>query len=246
MIFLKNTPNYTGAAVHGDKLDFEALNIALQRITGDECEWPAYEGARLRVLGVCEDLSEALKGNRGTALIPNGLHQEQLKGGGSNPNFYLNFNILWPELIFVTMALNEFVDLYISKETENSFKDAEDYRAVWDPAVAHVRSFQSAIAEVFQQSIPEDSVTGIMKQLNTDYFDISHYATQYLDDLNFNYLEMDKEMRREKIITIAKHIAQQGNDYQKVKQDVQEEAEKNSCRMTDIGPFGEYPSHIEW
>jgi hypothetical protein len=242
MIFLKNTPNYTGAAVHGDKMDFEALYTGLQRITGNQCEWPAYEGARLRVLGVCEELSEALKGNRGTALIPSGYNEEHPQ----DKNVYLTFNILWPELIFVTMALNEFVDLYISKEAENSYKAGEDYRTVWDPGVAHVRSFQSAISQALQQVIPENSIPGIMQQLNSDYFEISDYATQYLDDLNFNYLKMDKEMRREKLITIAKQVAQQGSDYQKVKQDVQDAAAKNNCKMTDISPFVEYARPIEW
>ncbi|WP_053362283.1 hypothetical protein [Bacillus sp. FJAT-27251] len=241
MIFLRNTPNFTGAAVHGDRLDFEALQAALERITGERCEWPAYEGARLRVLGVCEELGEALKGNRGRVLIPN---EEQTSH--HDKNLYLAFNIFWPELIFVTMALNEFVDLYISKEAENSYRAGEDYRTVWDSSVAQVRSFQSAIAEAFQQVIPASSVTGIMQQLNSDYFDISHYAVQYLDDLNFNYLEMDKEMRREKLITIAKQIAQQGSDYQKVKQDVQEAALKNNGKMTEVAPFVQYPAHIEW
>jgi hypothetical protein len=52
MIFVTNTPNNTGVAIHGDYLDFNELYEALHEIVGDEDEFLAYGTARLRVLGV--------------------------------------------------------------------------------------------------------------------------------------------------------------------------------------------------
>lgn len=38
MNYLKNTPNYTGVTVYGDKMDFDELNEALHTVVGDEGE----------------------------------------------------------------------------------------------------------------------------------------------------------------------------------------------------------------
>lgn len=39
MIYIKNTPNYTGVTVYGDHFDFEELYNSLHTIIGDEGEW---------------------------------------------------------------------------------------------------------------------------------------------------------------------------------------------------------------
>src|SRR3954463_14508476 len=115
MIFLKTTPNYTGVTVFGDKMDFDALYDALHSLVGEEEEWSSYEEARLRVLGVCYDIRHTLMGNREIEFIENGLDPDMMKHLSivtNNKNVYFAFNVLWPELLFVTMALNDFIKLY--------------------------------------------------------------------------------------------------------------------------------------
>ena len=77
MIFVKNTPNNTGVAIHGDHMDFENLYDALHTVTGNEDEFVAYEAARIRVLGVCYDIRHALMGDREIEFVDNGMDVEK-------------------------------------------------------------------------------------------------------------------------------------------------------------------------
>jgi hypothetical protein len=249
MIHIKSTPNFAGVTVTGDHFDFQALYDSLHNIVGDEEEWSSYEGARLRVLGVCYDLRHSLMGNREVEFVDNGLDEDQMRYlsiVSSTKNLYLSFNVLWPELLFVTMALNEFIELYARKQAKNSYKPALDYRNIWDEPIAHVRQLQAAIATCIKDTIAESSYSRIIKLMNSDYMSFSHYATQYLDELNCKFIDMDKEKRLKNITIMAKRLAEQGKDYQAVKSAVIEAARKYNCDMTNIQSLEEYPETIDW
>lgn len=249
MIYLKNTPNNTGVTVYGDRLDFDELYESLHKIVGEEGEWTTYEEARLRVLGICYDIRHALMGNREIEFVDNGLDKDmmrQLSIVTTDKNVYLAINVLWPELLFVTMALNDFVKVYARKQAKNSYDNLMDFRNLWDSAIAQVRGFQAAIAKCIKETIPETSVSRVMKLMNSDYSWFSNFATQYLDELNCSFLDMNKEKRLKNITVMAKRIAEQGQEYQEIKNAVSEAARKYNCSMTDIKSLVEYPENIEW
>ena len=250
MIYLKNTPNYAGVTVYGDYLDFDQLYEALYTILReDEEEGSPYEGARLRILGVCYDIRHALMGNREVEFVDNGLDRDKMRHlsiVGSDKNLYLSFKVLWPELLFVTIALNEFVKQYATNQAKSSYKPMEDFRNIWDPSIAHVKGFQAAIAKCIEETIPATSYSRIMRLMNTNYFNLYNYATQYLDELNCKFIDMDKTKRQKNITIMAKRIAEQGQKYQKVKRDVMEAAREYHCSMTNINPLVEYPEVIDW
>ncbi|MCD8509455.1 MAG: hypothetical protein LRY73_05940 [Bacillus sp. (in: Bacteria)] len=249
MIQVKTTPNYTGVMICGDFHDFEALYDALHTIVGDEWEWEAYEGARLRVLGVCYDIRHALMGNRGVEFVENGLDHNKMRYlsiVGNDKNIYLVCNVLWPEILFVTMALNDFIKLYAKKQAKNNYNIFSDYRNVWDISITTVRSFQAAIANGLKETIPETSHNRVLKLINHDYAWSDHYATQYLDELNCDFIEMDKEKRLKSISIMAKRLAEKGREYQAVEKAVLDAARKYNCHMTDIKAPAEYPEDIEW
>ncbi|MGG3470968.1 hypothetical protein ABES02_26245 [Neobacillus pocheonensis] len=249
MIYLKNTPNYTGVTFFGDNMDFDELYEALHTIVGEEGDLPSYEGARLRVLAVCYDLRHSLMGNREVEFVGNGLHQDMMKHLSivtNDQNVYFAFNVLWPELLFVTMALNDFVRLYAKKQAKNSYNPVLEYRNIWDPAIAQVRLFQAAIAKCIKETISEASFSRTMKLMNKDYTWCANYATQYLDELNCDFIAMDKEKRLKNITIMAKRIAEEGRDYQEVKTAVLEAARKYNCSITNIKSIVEYPEDIEW
>jgi hypothetical protein len=75
MIYVTNTPNNAGVAIHGDYMDFKRLYNALHEIVGDEYQYPNYEGARLRVLGDCYDIRHAFMGDRELEFVDNGIDQ---------------------------------------------------------------------------------------------------------------------------------------------------------------------------
>lgn len=249
MIFLKNTLNYTGVTVYGDKMDLEELYAALHTIVGDEDELISYEGARLRVLGVCYDIRHALMGHRAIEFVDNGLDADKMRFlsvATTDKNIYYTFNVLWPELLFITMALNDFVSLYAKKQVKNSYNPIQDYRNIWDSTIAQVRGFQAAIAKCIKETIPETSVSRIMKLMTSDYTYYNYYATQYLDELNCHFIDMNKEKRLKNITIMAKRIAEQGKEYQEVKEAVISAARKYNCSMTEIRSLVEYPEDFEW
>jgi hypothetical protein len=249
MIYLKTTPNYTGVTVYGDKMDFDELYEALHSVVGEEDEWISYEGARLRVLGVCYDIRHTLMGNREIEFVDNGLDHDrmrQLSIVTNDKNVYYTFNVYWPELLFVTIALNDFIKLYAKKKTKNGYNPVLDYRNVWDLTIAQVRGFQAAIARCIGETIPETSISRTMKLMNSDYIWSNNYATQYLDEINCQFINMDKGKRLKNITIMAKRIAEQGQEYQEVKSAVMEAAAKYNCSITQIKSLVEYPENIEW
>jgi len=249
MIQVKNTPNYTGVTISGDCYDFETLYDSLHAITGDEWEWENYEGARIRVLGVCYDIRHALMGHREVMFVENGLDQDKMRHlsvVASDKNIYLTCNVLWPEVLFVTMALNDFIRLYARKQAKGNYNALSDYRNIWDQSIAAVRNFQAAIANCMKETIPETSINRVLKLMNHDYYWCDDYATQYLDELNCKFIEMDPEKRLKNITIMAKRLAEKGREYQAVKDAVLEAAREYNCHMTELKTSAEYPENIKW
>jgi len=249
MIHVKNTTNNTGVTISGDFHDLDALYESLHKIVGTEGEWVNYESARLRVLGVCYDIRHALMGNREVSFVDNGLDSDKMKWlsiVANEKNVYYSFNTYWPEILFVTMALNDFVWLYAKKQAKSSYDVMFDYRNIWDSTIATVRGFQAAIADCIKETIPETSINRVLKLMNGSYIWFDHYATQYIDELNIKFIEMTPEKRLKNITVMAKRIAEQGDRYQDVKAAVMEAARDYNCKITEIGHLGEYPEKIEW
>ena len=121
MIFVKNTPNNTGVAVYGDHMDFDNLYEALYTVMGDEEDFISHHNARLRVLSVCYDIRYALMGDREIEFVENGMDAEKMKWMSTitpEKNVYLKIYVFWPEVLFVTMVLNDFVRLYARKKAK--------------------------------------------------------------------------------------------------------------------------------
>jgi len=250
MIQVKNTPNYAGVAINGDFYDFEALYESFHTIVGEEWEWEEYEGVRLRVLGICYDIRHALMGHREVAFVENGLDEykmKQLSVIANDKNIYLTFNVLWPEALFVLMALNDFIKVYARKQAKDKYYALIDYRNIWDPSIAMVRSFQAAIANCMKETIPETSINRVFKLMYHDYSWADNYATQYLDELNCRFIEMEAEKRIKNITIMAKRIAEKGREYQAVNEAVLKAAREYNCHMTEIRMSSPgYPEFIEW
>lgn len=249
MIYVTNTPNNTGVAIYGDYKDFEALYESLHEIVGDEGEYPSYDDARLRVLGVCYDLRHALMGDREIEFVDNGMDVDKMRRLAtitSDKNIYLVINVLWPEMLFVTMALNDFVLLYARKQAKNTYTLMRHNKNIWDNTIAHIRLFQAAIAKCLKKTVSDASFARMLNLMNKDYPWVDGYVTQYIDLLNCKFIDMDKEKRLKNIPIMAKRIAEQGKEYRKLKDDLQKAAKIHKCSITDLRLIIDYPENIEW
>ena len=249
MIYVENTPNNTGVAVYGDHRDFEGLYEALHDIVGNEDEFLNHEMVRIRVLAVCYDLRHAMMGDREFEFVDNGMDDfkmRKLSVIAPDKNVYLKINVLWPELLFVMMALNDFILLYAKKKARVSYKSVLDRRNIWDASIAQVRIFQSMVAKCMEETVPQASFTRMMNLMNRDYIWMDNYITQYIDILNGRFLGYSPEKRLKSIPTMAKRLAEQGNEYMEVRSEVIAAAQEYNCPAENIRFSEDYPEEIEW
>lgn len=239
MIYVTNTPNNAGVSIHGDYQDFDQLYDALYAIVGDEGEFLSHYSARTRVLGVCYDIRHAIMGDREVEYVDNGMDEEKMKRLSMitpKQNIYFKIEVLWPEMLFVTMALNDFIMLNRKK-----CKHPE-----WDKTTAAVRKLQAGVAECLQQTVSEASYKRMLNKMIRDYTWMDDYFTQYLDLLNSKFLAMDKEKRLSNISSMSKRLAEKGTEYQAVKRDVTEAAQNYNCDVTEIRLDIEHSEDIDW
>lgn len=249
MIHVSSTPNAAGVAVIGDFLDIEALYEALHTVMGDEGEVTQYEGARLRVMGVCYDLRHALMADRGVEFVDNGLDVEMSKRLGiiaPDKNVYYKVEVLWPEVLFAIMVLNDFVLYYAKRQSKASYAPLTDWRTLWDPAITGVRMFQSAVIQCLKETISEASFPRVVKLINSTYPKMDRYVIQYVDLLNVRFLNMDRDRRLKNISVMAKRLAEKNEEYRELEQEVTAAARHHNCAVENIQIDMDYPEDYEW
>lgn len=239
MIFVKHTPNHAGVAIYGDYLDIEELYNTLHDVVGKENEYTSYQGVRMRVLGFCYELRHALMGNREFEFIDNGMDENRMKELAMitpKKNIYVGTHVLWPEMLFIIMCLSDFILL-----RQKKIKYPE-----WDANIAAVHKFQAAVGECLKQAVTETSYKRILNMITHDYTWFYGYTIQYIDILNGKFLAMSKEKRLKSIATIAKRIAENGDEYRAVREEVLEESLKYNCPVDEIQYDWDYPENIQW
>ena len=251
MLTLKNTANLAGIEISGDHQDLDTLYMALLMIIGDEEDFPTYEGARLRVLGVMYDIRHAFQADREFEFVDNGMDAESMKLLGMitpESNLYFKVNVYYPEALFVTIALNDFIRLYAKKQAKSATYPLMDKKNLWDSHIATARLFQSLVINCLKEAVTEASFKRILNLLHKDYTWTDGYATQYLDMLNIRYLNMeDKEERAKSLSSLVKRMTEKGKEYQEIERGVRETARANNCSTEDISLSNwNYPEEIDW
>ncbi len=249
VITIGSTPNNVGVTIQGDFFDFDQLYDALHEIVGEEEEYPLYSAARLRILALCYDLRHANMGHRGVTFVFNGFNDEIMRWReivAPDKNLYLSINVFWPELLFYTMALNDFARLHAQKLGKNHRKIFEDKNVIWDPTLAQIRMFQAAIFNCIEQTVPSTVLARIRNMMLGQYVWFGDYATQYLDILNLRFLDLKKESRAKNISIVVKRLVEQGDEYQEYRAAIDDAADTYDCSPEDIRLDIEYPEEIEW
>lgn len=239
MIQINHTPNYAGVIITGDYYDLDELYEALHEVVGKEGEYEAYHDARIRVLGFCYDLRYAKMGGREYQYLDHGIDENGMKMMGivgTTRNLYLSFHVLYPEMLFVTMALNNFIDI-----RKRKLKHPD-----WDGTIAIVRKFQATFINSLHDIISERRFNMMVNNMNAYGLDFSNYFTQYLDFLNIRYLEWDKDNRLQNISRIAKWLAEHGKEYQETKAAVIDTAQRLGGHPSDYRPRDEYSDDVDW
>lgn len=250
MLTLLNTPNLVGLEISGDFADLDTLYRALSTVVGDEWEYKEdVGGARLRVLGVCYDLRHTLMGDNEIQWVDNGMDREKMKLMGlvaPEKNVYYMCRILYPEILFVAMALNDFIRLYAKKQTRTARVPMLDVKNQWDASISAVRLFQALVFRCVNETVTEAAFKRMLALLRK-HTGFEGYATQYVDLLNLSYLDaLDADERRRMLFGVVRRMLDNGNEYQAVAQRVRQAAVTHHCLEEDIELELPYPEEILW
>ncbi|MDG4658493.1 hypothetical protein P6P90_16415 [Ectobacillus antri] len=232
MIHMKAKDNGLGVTVYGDHWDVGMLVKALKQFAENETQ-PQYNGTKVRLFCLCYDLCDALMGKRDITFLDfdKGLFTVTYRRYlGERKSLYVGAQILWPELLFITMALNELVN--------------QDKYAEWDESAAYVRVFQSAAITCLKKKLPAETFADVIRIIKNPNFSIRGYTTQYIDVLNAEFLDMEQEKRLSSIQQAARRIARQGDDYQEVQNTVRKIALRQNCRTWDVRLNVRHPEEI--
>ena len=100
------------------------------------------------------------KGDREIEFVVNGMDEEKKRRMSllaPDKNVYFKIYVLWPEMLFVTMALNDFIRLYARKKAKKSYDFMLDKQNIWDKSIAMVRVLQAAIMKCVKETVSDVS-----------------------------------------------------------------------------------------
>lgn len=249
MIKAELTPRNAGIAIAGDNEDLEHLYDALFRIIGEEEEYPAFDSAKVRILGLCYDIRHAYMGDREIKVIDNNMTRDKMKIRGQlvhNTNVYYEFQVLMPEILFIIMALNDFCLMRARKESKQLLDPMRHKKIIWDRDIAQIRMFQSAILECLSKVLEPRAVTRLLNLMIRDYPWMDGYITQYVDVLNVEILEMDQEKRLKFVTVLAKRLTElDAPEYLGLRHEIKDYAKVMGVAPDEVRLDLDYPE-VEW
>lgn len=256
VLIIENTPNYTGVSISGTFDDLYNLVEAFHEITIDEFteKYPQYIGVSIRVLGVCYDVRHAYQGDREIKLVDNNMSEEKMRWHSiitPTMNVKYSCNILYPEMFYVILILNELINIRINELTKGKYKDCSinDRRVIWDETIVTIRNFQAAFNSCVRNTLTPASYSRWLNLMSNENISVVDIAHQYIDLLNSRFMDMTKEKRRKSLSLIAKRIAEYhfNDEHNELKAVVESAALDYGCTPEEIAIDGiEYPDVIEW
>ncbi|MFJ7649701.1 DUF6904 family protein [Lysinibacillus sp. NPDC097279] len=239
MLSIQSTEQLTGVRISGDFWDLDTLIHAIYKVTGDENKYYDYQGARLRILGFCYNLRQALQGEQQLEFVSNGLNKNILTRHEiifPNNNVYFAAEVLWPEILFTAIALNDFIRLH--QELIDS--------SAWNSYVATIRNFQAAVADCLEQELSDDQYLVFLRMLHTKSPLTFRYATQYVDVLNLEYIQLNTQARKAQLASFALRLMLEDEEYTVLKSKLIEVASTTKKALHEIPINANYPEEILW
>lgn len=154
----------------GNQQDLDALYSSLCSIVGDEGEHGA-EGHRLLVLSLCTDLRHAIQGDPEVELKDSGFESNKMRStvndvSEDTSGYTRPCTISYPEVLFVTMFLNDFIRDYARKKAVGCRLPLLDEINLWDADIAYVRLFQSLVVNCLEEVVTEASFKRILNLMS--------------------------------------------------------------------------------
>lgn len=260
MIKIVNTENLTGVTISGTYDDIYEIYEAIEKVIGPETE----SLTTLRILGVCYDLRHCFMGNREIDFVENNFHVELQKYHEiihPDTNVHFCVNILWLEVMFAVLALDDFVKRYGDDKTFNKMmksagitdEQMQYYNLTRFEDIALVRIFQEKVWRAFRDACGDAAFKRLYKKAKLEKYNYIvtcnyvNFCTHYLDILEMEYINSKPEKREKLLATLVRKIIVQGDDYYQIYQDVSSYAIENNISRDQVRlSHVEYPDDVEW
>ena len=239
MLAIRPTEHYTGVNISGDYWDLENLVEAIAEVIGNEEKYMDYQGSWDRLEQFCLTIRAAMKLKHHIEFVPNGVNNHLLKERtmiAPETNVYFAFDILLPELLFCTLALNDFIKLY---ESETNYLS-------WNLHVSTIRQFQAFVGDFLKDEVEESFYKQFMQLIQSTSPIYFRYASQYVDVLNLEYIHLDKQTRKSSISTFTARLLQEDASYSNLKQQLLTVTNTSKHAIHEIPLTLEYPKEIKW
>ncbi len=224
MITIKPTENFAGVTITGDFNDLDALVEAFYAITIDEddVKHKTYFNISTRLLGMCYDIRHACQGDRGVVLQANGMDNDKIKYHkiiAPLNNVLYECNSLFPEMVFTLLTINKLVEIRAKSLSKNKYFELSDNAVLWNKDIAILRFFQAAFVDCVKNILSPNMFSRWINLVSSKSNYIEWIATQYLDVVNIDFLELDKEKRLKNINIFTKRITEFEHDseYKEIK-----------------------------
>ena len=255
MIYVKATKHLTGVTIQGDLDDFNDLVSAIYRMTGTSEEvGDLYEGVKNRLLGLCYDIRHAYMGDREIVLKDNVLGSninEEFGIHECNQNIYYSVNILYPEAIFLALAVPDmfvYSKGYYGKRDQynQEYKMINSYSNYFkDKALLSLLS--SSIYQSLEEVIGSDEFNKLYSLINKENPDYVDYVTLYIDQCNLDLIKTQIVQRKDKLIDITRNFIKKNKEYKNIEKRIKAYAHKHQISIDQIEDVNiEYPEVIEW
>lgn len=247
MLKVASTENRTGILLSGNWEDLNALYDAISNLLGEEGFYKGYDDVSTRILGLSYELRHAYQGDRETFSSEDGT-----------PCYATR--LLWPEVLFDTYALCDYVTLakgkksYLRAEIPDLNEEVRRHFAErLDTDIALIRFFQCLVWAELKKVIGEKRYKKLPEYFELHSFfgaatgDFKNYCLPYLDMLNVKYLRTKPERRESFLATTAGRIISMDAEYQQIKKEIEAYAVENDIPVTEvsIGNY-DYPEEIVW
>lgn len=239
MLTIQNTGLFTGVRIGGDYWDLDEVITAIQHLVGNEKIYYDYQGSRLRILGVCHKIKQAIHGECNLDFVSNGLNKVIMKEHqiiAPDKNIYYSVEVLWPEIMFTILALNDFIKLH-----EERFDNTG-----WNIHIAISRKFQAAVATCLMEHLTEEQYIAFWELMDTKRPSTFRYATQYVDVLNLQLLQLSAEERKESLAAFLFKLILEDEEYMDIKTQLLETANLTKSPLHDLELDITYPDTIDW
>lgn len=255
MIYVKATMHLTGVTIQGDLDDFNDLVSAIYRMTGTSEEvGDLYESVKNKLLGLCYDIRHAYMGDREIVLKDNVLGsniKEEFGIHECNQNIYYSVNILYPEAIFLALAVPDmfvYSKGYYGKRDQynQEYKMINSYSNYFkDKALLSLLS--SSIYQSLEEVIGSDEFNKLYSLINKENPDYVDYVTLYIDQCNLDLIKTQIVQRKDKLIDITRNFIKKNKEYKNIEKRIKAYAHKHQISIDQIEDVNiEYPEVIEW